>query len=68
MKSFLKKNWKKLAGLACGVAVVVVTPINPPAGAALGVVCGAVFTHDYHAGRAVAQIVKDNLESGGKRP
>lgn len=63
---WFRKHWKKIAGVACGVATVTLIPVNPVASAALGVVCGAAFGSDVDVGRVVAQQVRDVLSGKGK--
>lgn len=62
---WFEKHWKKIAGVACGAATVVLIPVNPVAAAALGVVCGAAFGSDADIGRVIAQQIRDVLS--GKR-
>lgn len=50
---WLKNHWKKIAGVACGVATVVLVPVNASAAAALGVVCGAAFGSDAQVGKVL---------------
>lgn len=63
---WFKAHWKKVAGVACGVATVVLLPINPAASATLGVVCGAAFGSDPQIGAAIAQAVRDTISGKGK--
>lgn len=50
---WIKAHWKKIAGAACGVATVVLVPVNASAAAALGVVCGAAFGSDVDVGKVL---------------
>lgn len=44
MSNWFKRNWKTLAGVACGAGSVAVgVLVNPLAGAALGSICGGIF-------------------------
>lgn len=58
MSSWIKSHWRKVAGIACGAATVVLLPINPMASAALGVACGAAFGSDVQIGKTVANAVR----------
>jgi hypothetical protein len=65
MKSWIKKHWKTVASVGCGVASVVLAPISAPA--ALGVmgVCsllGLSAGKSYEAGKAIGGLVKPAIE------
>lgn len=56
--SWLRKHWKKLAGIACGAGSVALTAVNPVAGLAAAAVCGVAFGHDAATGKQAAETIK----------
>ena len=60
--SWLRRNWRKVAGYTCGAATValVFTPAAPAA-APLGWLCGKLFADDYHEGQRLAELVDGAL-------
>jgi hypothetical protein len=66
--NWFKRNWKTLAGVACGAGSVAVGVfVNPVAGAALGAVCGGVFgAKATGIGQSVANNVRDVLAEAKK--
>ena len=67
--TWIKSHWRKVAGVACGVATVVLVPVNASAAAALGVVCGAAFGTDADVGKVLGQGIEAVIEAvRGKKP
>jgi len=56
MMSWLRRNWRSVAGALCGASSVAVgIAVNPVAGLALGTVCTAAFGHAATKSRELAQ-------------
>lgn len=68
MGTWFKRNWKTLAGVACGAGSVAAgVLVNPMAGAALGAVCGYIFgSKPTSIGQGVANSVRDVLAEAKK--
>lgn len=65
--AWLKRHWRKIAGVTCGAASVALLPISPAASVALGTVCGAAFGSDADIGRVIATGVRDAFRKGEAR-
>lgn len=65
---WIKGHWRKVAGVACGVATVVLVPINPSVAAALGVVCGAAFGTDADVGKVLGKGIEGVIEAVRGKP
>jgi tetrahydromethanopterin S-methyltransferase subunit E len=59
IKSVVKKHWKKIVGVGCGVATVLIAPAAPIVAIGLGAVCSAAFTSDYHVGYKLGRFLAD---------